>query len=363
MRGKTYRVAVIGQTGRGNYGHDLDVVWLDMPDVAIVAVADEDAEGRARAAERLGAPRAYAGYREMLEREKPELVSVAPHWPACHQEMALACAEEGVRGVLMEKPLASSLAEADAMVAACERTGMKMALCHQTRYNPRVAAAREAIAAGRIGDLLELRARGKEDSRGGGEDMLVLGTHMTDLMRLLAGDPQWCFGRVTENGAPVGGEHVRDVGKGLGPVAGDAVTATYGFAPPLTGHFATHRARDGASARFALHVLGSKGQMLLPAGMGPVYVLEDPAWNPGRSGAAWQTIDSRSQGDDTLRHGNQLIVRDLIRCIEENEQPLGSIYDGRAALEMILAVYESHGRGAPVALPLTEREHPLERLR
>src|SRR6266849_3225771 len=106
-----YRVAVSGRTGRGNYGHDLDTVWLDLPKVEIVAVADEAAEGRARAAERLQAPKAYADYSEMLAREKPDLVSVAPRWPDCHAEMALACAEAAVRGVLMEKPLARDLQE------------------------------------------------------------------------------------------------------------------------------------------------------------------------------------------------------------------------------------------------------------
>src|SRR5438046_2455593 len=121
-----YRVGVIGRTGRGNYGHDLDTVWLDLPNVQIVAVADESEEGRAHARERLGAPAAYADYREMLRREQPDMVSVAPRWLDCHRDMAVSCAEAGVRGVLMEKPLARSLTEADEMVAACERTGMKM---------------------------------------------------------------------------------------------------------------------------------------------------------------------------------------------------------------------------------------------
>src|SRR6187401_1834697 len=84
---KSYRVGVIGRTGRGNYGHDLDTVWLDLPNVEIVAVADESEEGRARAGERLGAPAAYADYREMLRREQLDLVSVAPRWLDCHCEM------------------------------------------------------------------------------------------------------------------------------------------------------------------------------------------------------------------------------------------------------------------------------------
>jgi predicted dehydrogenase len=367
--GKKYRVAVIGRTGRGDYGHDLDTVWLDVPEVEIVAVADESEEGRARAAAKLGARASFGDYREMLRREKPDLVSIAPRWVDCHREMALACAEAGVRGVLMEKPLARNLQEADEMVEACRRTGMKMAVCHQTRYSPRLAVVRELIAAGRIGDLLELRARGKEDHRGGGEDLMVLGTHLMDLIRFLAGDPQWCFARVTQQGKPVTRAEVREGAEGLGPLAGDAISASYGMPDSVTGYFASHRARHGANARFGLHVFGSKGQLFIGMGALPsIYLLEDPSWNPGQSGAAWQPVTSAGVGakepltDTSLRYGNGLIARDLIRSMEEDRPPLGSVHDGRAALEMILAVYESHRANAPVSLPLRNRSHPLERL-
>jgi hypothetical protein len=60
--------------------------------------------------------------------------------------------------------------------------------------------------------------------------------------------------------------------------------------------------------------------------------------------------------------GNRLIALDLIRAIETNTKPRGSMYDGRAALEMILAVYESHRLGMPVGLPLKNRRHPLSLL-
>jgi predicted dehydrogenase len=364
---KKYRVAVIGRTGRGNYGHDLDTVWLELDNVEIVAVADENTEGRTQAAERLRTPRAYADYREMLHREKPDLVSVAPRTPDCHRDMALACAEAGVRGVLMEKPLATSLQEADEIVAACERSGMKMAICHQARYGPRLQVARDLVVEGRLGDLLEMRARGKEDHRGGGEDLMVLGTHLMDLMRLFAGEPQWCFARVTEGGHPITRKSIRTCEDGIGPFAGDMVSAVYGFTPPLTGYFASHRARHGVGARFALHLLGSKGQMTIKTDLTQVFLLEDPSWNPGQSGAKWKPVTSggvdmpETQPPYTLRYGNSLIARDLIRSVEEDRQPFGSVYDGRAALEMILAVYESQRLNAPVSLPLAERIHPLER--
>lgn len=364
-----YRVAVIGHTGRGNYGHDVDKVWLDIPGVEIVAVADEDEAGREQAKQRLGASEAYEHYRVMLEYTKPDLVSIAPRFLDEHRDMALACAEAGVRGVLCEKPLCQTLEQADEMVEACRRTGMKMAICHQTRYSPRVKVIRDLIAEGRIGNLIELRCRGKEDGRGGGEDMMVLGTHLLDLIRLIAGDPQWCFARVTDRGAPVTREHVRDGNEGIGPLAGDAITALYGFEPPLTAHFATHRAKHGAASRFRLWIHGTKGQIAVRTGSLPAaFLLDDPSWTPGESGAQWQPITSAGVGgeepltDTSLRFGNTLVAKDLIHCVETGDTPLGSVEDGRAALEMILAVYESHRAGAPVPLPLANRTHPLTRL-
>src|SRR5262245_10311197 len=109
---KTYRVAVIGRTGKGNYGHGLDVVWKELDNVEIVAVADEDANGRAAAAKRLGAKNAYADYREMLDKERPQIVSVADRFLDAHKDMVVACARAGA-SVFLEKPMARTLAEAD----------------------------------------------------------------------------------------------------------------------------------------------------------------------------------------------------------------------------------------------------------
>src|SRR2546429_457623 len=72
-----YRVAVIGRTGRGNYGHGLDLVWRDFKNVTVVAVADDNEAGRAAAAKRLGVKNAYADYRQMLTKERPQIVAVA----------------------------------------------------------------------------------------------------------------------------------------------------------------------------------------------------------------------------------------------------------------------------------------------
>jgi predicted dehydrogenase len=363
-----YRVAVIGRTGRGDYGHGLDVVWNDIEQAEVVAVADPDPQGRAAAAQRIRAPRAYADYREMLDKERPQIVSVAPRWLDCHREMVLACAQAGCH-VLLEKPMCQDLEQADEMIAALEKRNLKLAIAHQTRYSPALAHARQAIADGLLGDLLELRGRGKEDRRGGGEDLMVLGTHVMDLMRLVAGDPQSCFARVRSEGHPVTRSDVRDGAEGIGPLAGDEIHAVYQFDKGTTGYFATDRARHGAAERYGLQIYGSKGILTTTMGAVPeVWFVEDPSWQPGRSQARWKLISTEgldqpeSRSDPQHRFGNRLIALDLLRAIETDRRPLGSAYDGRAALEMILATYESHRLRASVPLPLQNRRHPLSLL-
>jgi predicted dehydrogenase len=140
----------------------------------------------------------------------------------------------------------------------------------------------------------------------------------------------------------------------------------YRLGKTMMGCFSTQRVKHGASRRFGLQILGTKGILTMTTGTLPeIWYLEDPSWQPGRSRAQWKKItsagiDKPETLSDSRHHlGNCLIARDLIHAIESNTRPKGSIYDGRAALEMILAVYESHRLGTPVRLPLKNRRHPL----
>jgi predicted dehydrogenase len=366
-----YRVAVIGRTGRGNYGHGLDVVWREIPNAQIVAVADENEAGRVAAQKRLGAKNAYADYRQMLQKERPQVVSVADRHLDSHRDMVIACAEAGA-SIFLEKPICRTLQEADEMVAACEKHHVKLAIAHQTRYSPRLQRVKDLIADGRIGDLIELRGRGKEDARAGGEDLMVLGTHIMDLMRFIAGDARSCFARVgvveKERVTPITKANLREGGEGMGLIAGNHINASYVFDRGITGHFASVRGNRGKGEpdRFGLTIHGTRGVIQLTTGSLPAcHLLADPGWFPGRSRVAWQEITSQGLAKaETLKEGglgqgNVWIVQDLLNAIERDRQPKGSIYDGRAALEMIHAVYESARTRAAVELPMRNRRHPL----
>ena len=364
-----YRTAVIGRTGRGDYGHGLDVAVLNQPKLKVVAVADEDARGRANAAKRLGIENAYDDYRPMLEREKPQLVVVGPRWLDGHKDMILACAENGVLGVFCEKPLAPDLASCDAIVEACDRSHIKLAMAFQTRYSPRYERVKALIAEGAIGEVLELRGRGKEDRRGGGEDLMVLGVHILDLCHDLLGEPEWCFARVSDRGLAVGPGQVRPGAEGIGPLAGDRVDAMFGFqGTPVVAHFATSRPKEPGQ-RFGLMICGSKGCIWMSTGwMAPAYLLTDATWTAIGS-TEWSPITRAGNaqiepaGGNDLAAGNRSIVADLIRAVETDTQPRTHARAARTAVEMVLACYASHGHAAMVTLPLTDRDaHPLTKL-
>jgi len=119
------RAAVIGRTGRGDYGHGLETIFKNRLGIDLVALVDPDPEGRTKTAVRIGAPRQYAGYKEMLEKERPQLVSVAMHHADQHHEIILA-----------EKPLTRTPAEADEILAEADRRDLKVAVAHTLRLNP-----------------------------------------------------------------------------------------------------------------------------------------------------------------------------------------------------------------------------------
>jgi predicted dehydrogenase len=377
-----YRVAVIGHTSRGNYGHGLDVVWREIANAQIVAVADADQAGREAAQKRLGVKNAYADYRHMLQKERPQVVSVACRHLDQHRDMVIACAEAGA-SIFLEKPMCRNLQEADEMVAACEKHHVKLAIAFQTRYSPRLQRVKDLIADGRLGDILEFRGRGKEDARAGGEDLMVLGTHIVDLMRLIAGDARSCHAQVGVIGpanpsppgrgagvrvTPITKADLREGAEGIGMLAGNHIQTSYNFDRGIVGHFASVRATriKGQADRFGLTIHGTRGIIQLTTGSLPAcYFLDDPSWFPGQSRANWQLITSNGLGkeetlkDGGLDQGNVWIAQDLLQAIERDRQPKASIYDGRAALEMVLAVYESARTRAAVELPLRNRRHPL----
>ncbi len=171
---KRYRVAVIGLPAAEIMG----TAWTwfgPMCPASTVAVADADPQGLAAAAKTLQVAKAYADYRRMLEEVKPDLVTIATRWVDQHHDMLLAAAERVNRLVEKYQAVGPDLGRGrrdDRRLPEAQDADVRRV---SDLLQPAAAGRRRGLTrSGQIGQVLEFRARGKEDARGGAEDLLVL---------------------------------------------------------------------------------------------------------------------------------------------------------------------------------------------
>ena len=363
--GNNFRAAIIGDTGKGDYGHGLDVVFNDRPNIQVVAVADPNPTGRAKAVEKSKALRQYDDYRVMLEQERPQLVSIATRWTDQHYAMAMAAFKIGAH-VYMEKPFTQTLVEADELLATADKARLKIAVAHQMRLAPSIRYLKQAIDAGLIGDLLQIRAYGKQDARAGGEDMLVLGTHLFDLIRFFAGDPVWCAARVLWKGGDITRRDARTVAEQIGPVAGDEIEAQFAFANGLIASFTSRAKLRETIGHWGIEMVGSKANVRILADVCPTIYLSKPGkWETSGKTDQWRRLESdptinATEAERGFVPANQRVVDDWLDAIKKNREPICSGRAAMKALEMVMAVYHAGLSGARVTMPLTDRTHPLK---
>jgi len=370
---KTWTVGVIGDTDRGGYGHGLDTVWLGLPETKITGLADPVDGGRARAIERLqlSPDAAFPDYREMLARTRPDLVAVCPRHIDQHKYMILAAIESGAKGIYVEKPFCRDLAEADAIVAACEKTRTKIALAHRNRSHPALPVVAGMVRDGAIGRWLEIRARGKEDARGGSLDLWVLGSHLLNLALFLTGPGRSVSATVLQDARPVVASDVKPGAEGVGPLAGNEIHARFEMENGIPFFFDSVAGAGVRESGFGLQLIGTEGLIDLRADTEPfAQYLEGSPFRPRSESKGWIPISSAGPGlpepitDLQSRvAGHRDAVRDLLAAITEDRPTMCSEHDGREILELTMGVFESHRRGgARVELPLAERGNPLTKL-
>lgn len=369
---KAYRAVAIGHTGHGNYGHYVDTAFSEIPSVSLVAVADPDDNGRREAQARNGTAHAYADYREMLERERPDLALVCPRWPDQHRAMITACAEAGVRGIFSEKPIAPTLADADAIREVCRRNGVRVVVAHRSGEITYMQWARDLIARDEIGRLEALKAHGKCDRRAGGMDLAVLGQHLFDEMRVLAGPASWVHAQVMLEDRPVVRSDATLGDEGVGLIAGNRISATFGFVDGVVGYYETYPGEPAGSEWFGVEAHCANGILAirnLPKG--EVYHYPHGFWLPDPKAGAWERVvlpewanrpDGTPRTDsDFTRESNRRIALSLLRAIDENAEPRDAttLDDAVATQEMIAGIYVSHLANSRVTLPLVDRKDPL----
>ena len=342
---ETYRAAVIGLGRMGStFDDEMDrgssifapychtPAYVAAPNVELVAGADPHEGQRRLYAERWGLSpeRVYDDYRTMLEREEVDLVSVCTS-ARRRADIVEQVARAGVRGIWAEKPISFSLAEADRMVRACADNGVAFAVNCARRYNPFLTRARQMIQQGDLGEIYQITA------------LLSCclshnGSHAIDAIRYLVGSEiEWVYGEMESDEAAAGEQDLQ----------GNAYLA---FANGARGYL---RSMVVGPVGEEFDVIGSKGRFRALAGCQTFELYE--AIPGGRRGAE-QMAQVPFPLPLNIPGSGLTIVADLTAAVETGRPPRCSGEDGRTALEIALALRESHRRGGVrVELPLPDR--------
>jgi predicted dehydrogenase len=365
---RKFRVGIIGSSNRGAYGHGMDTAFKDAELFEVVAIADDDAAGLAATGKRLSVARLYADYREMLAKEKPDITGIGPRWLTDRVAMVTAAAAAGCH-IFLEKPFAATLRDADAMLAACERAKVKCALAHQLRAMPPVRQAFADIRAGKYGKVLRMYGQPTDDARGGGEELIVHGTHFFDLMISLAGAPRWVSAHLAtgDRDATLADKH--EGREPVGPIAGDSAAVIIGFDRGVRGFWNTTANLAKHGTIYGLTIQCEQATVYMRT-HGEVFVYPGPVIEPENAERAWQKTWVESWHftpehkpallNDYILRGNHTLARELAAAIEHDTEPTSSLRDAVLVTEIIQGAYASHFAGGKrLAIPLADRRHPL----
>ena len=336
------RAAIIGL---GNIGSRFDAdpkrrgVWTHAgayeraDGLVLAAGADPDAEARAVFAAMRGIRDVFADYREMLDRVKPDIVSICTP-PEMHVEMGHSALDAGVRGIFCEKPLAASLADARGLIDACRKRGVALAVNHTRRWDREWLWPKALVAQGMIGTVTSVTAW----YYGGA---LNLCSHLIDTIHMLTG---W---RATAASDAVSHGAGNDPG----------INGTLHFGPNMSARIAC--ADGNRDLWFEIDAAGTQGRLrVLDNGSR----LELYQWTPSERYSGYREL-ALVPSVNPLPERDRFVeaVQDLGSCIGNQRQPACSGEDGFAALAGVLALKESAAAGGArvsVVPALVEEETP-----
>lgn len=305
----------------------------------LVAVCRADASRAAETSAELGVPCA-ASFEALLDHPGVDAVCLCTP-SGLHAEQALAAAGAG-KHVLVEKPMALRLTEADAMIAACREAGVRLGVVLQRRTDPALGELHDAIRADELGRLVLATAtvpyfrppsyydsaawRGTWELDGGGA-LMNQGIHLVDLLL-------WLMGGDAEVVGASGGTFLHDI------EVEDCVVAALRFSNGARGSIvATTAAAPGFPHR--LEVYGSRGGAQLE---GEALVRwEGAAPRIRAAGSAPQAAGAGGSPSGIGTLGHTHIVQDFVAAIREGRDPLVDGLQGRRSLALVLAIYEAAG--------------------
>lgn len=246
---------VLGTSQPGSHAS----AYAPVPGIQVVAGCDIAPAARERFVERWSSRwsglRTYGDYREMLATERPDIVSVVTP-DHLHRDVVLAAIEHGARGIFCDKPLSTSLAEADEMVAATRAAGVTMAVNYGRRWYPDYCEARRLVRTGTIGPLSQIVV-----TTGGPRAMLWRNhTHTIDLVNFLAdSEPAWVWAELERGFEGYGTEYRGDGGSdpATEPGANFYIAYENGVRAYVTG------VKDTPPGEISVTLLGPQGRIVI----------------------------------------------------------------------------------------------------
>lgn len=291
----------------------------------------------------------YTDYKELIEAEKPELVSIATE-SGSHAKIALYCIENGVN-VIIEKPMAMSIEDADKIIARAKEKHVKVSACHQNRFNVAVQELRKALEAGRFGKLSHgsihvrwNRNQGYYDQapwRGtwaqDGGALMNQCIHGIDLLR-------WMMGNEVDEVYGATRQQFHDYLE-----AEDIGMAVVKFKNGAIGTIEGTTNVYPKNLEETLYMFGENGTVKI----GGTSTNNIDVWNFADETEA----DHKNKGleeatSNVYGNGHTSLFADVMDAVEQDREPYVDAVAGRNALEMILAIYKSQKTGQPVKLPL-----------
>src|SRR5215470_17472629 len=187
----------VGLVGSGFIGQAHAEAFSSSALASVRAVASRSPDRSAEFAARWGIPAWHTDYRELARRPDVDLVSVAaPNW--LHRDIVVAAAEAG-KHVVCEKPLARTLREADEMIAACRRAGVKLMYAEEICFAPKYVRAKELADEGALGEVYLVRQTEQhygphsdwfwDPEQSGGGVLMDMGCHGIEFARWVLGKP------------------------------------------------------------------------------------------------------------------------------------------------------------------------------
>ena len=359
---KTYRVAILGCRARGGAAAR---AYHAHPRTEIVALCDLKQDLLDGLGDELGVAARFADLDEMMRQVEPDIVAI-PTGTEFHHQLAMRVLEYGAH-IHIEKPLCIDCQQADEVLARAREKNARIAVHHQGRVGVYMTALHRAFEAGRIGELRHIHGHGK--SYYGGYNLMNIGTHMINNMLKLAGDCRSVTATGLTAGHPIPPADVVPSPSGMGPIAGEHITATLHFDNGVAATLLQHRFPSatnpviefcGTEGRLVLTQLVWKrdiGALFLPR---PHYALNDER-------ESWEVLEpvfSEHYDSESSAHPDDFnYVEEYVEALDAERDHECSGRAGHHIVEIMMGIFESAAYGKRIDLPQQDRSHPLLRWR